>query len=367
MHSYSPRFRWIGVVLFVILAVVMTALAFPTFADTQQQAVTESEAESLFTRIYEEVSPSVVAISVTGTSASGAAFAGAGSGFVIDKEGHIVTNNHVVANATSIEVDFRDGILARGQIVGTDPDSDLAVIKVDLPADALHPVEFGDSDALQIGQAVLAIGSPFGQRWTLTQGIVSALDRTIQGLTDFSIGGVIQTDASINPGNSGGPLLDLQGRVIGVNSQIATQSGSNSGVGFAVPSNLTQKVARDLIAQGYVDYSYIGITGGDVTLDIIEELGLPNDTRGVVVTSVVPGGPAARAGLRGALDGSTNAPQSDGEIDIITAIDGQPLNGIGDLISYLARNTAPGDTVTLTVLRSGQETVQLDVLLTSRR
>jgi serine protease Do len=278
-----------------------------------------------------------------------------------------VTNHHVITGADYIEVEFYDGSLAWAEVVGADPDSDLAVLKVDLPADKLHPVVFADSDALDVGQTVLAIGSPFGQDWTLTSGIVSALNRTIQGLTDFSVGGVIQTDAAINPGNSGGPLVDLEGRVIGVNSQILSTSNSSSGVGFAVPGNLTRRVIQELIENGYVDYSYIGILGGEVSLSLIDALALPEGTRGVVVSEVVRGGPAAAAGLKSAGNitpvNGQNVPVS---LDIITAIDGAPLKGMDELISYLARATTPGQTVRLTVLRDGTQWLDFEVTLTSR-
>jgi S1-C subfamily serine protease len=266
-----------------------------------------------------------------------------------------------------MEVAFNDGTLARAEIVGQDPDSDLAVIRVvDVVPEKLHPITFADSDSLFVGQAVLAIGSPFGERWTLTSGIVSGLNRVIPSITNFSIGGVIQTDAAINPGNSGGPLLNLNGQVVGVNAQIATESGASSGVGFAIPGNLAQRVAQQLIEQGDVQYSYLGITGGDVSLDTIEALGLPNDIRGVVIGQVTPGGPAANAGLQPAL---TTEAAGVGELqsaDIITAIDGQPIFGMADLISYLARNTSPGQVASLSVLRNGSEQLTLDVTLQPR-
>jgi 2-alkenal reductase len=277
-----------------------------------------------------------------------------------------VTNNHVVDGATRIEVNFFDGTIVRGEIIGLDPASDLALLRVDLPEEELIPVGFADSNQLVIGQTTLAIGSPFGQRWTLTTGIISALDRTIQGLTDFSIGSVIQTDAAINPGNSGGPLLNLRGEVIGVNSQIVSRSRSNSGIGFAVPSNLVQRVVDELLTDGDVDYSYLGISGSDVSLTIMEAFNLPNDTRGVVVENVVGGGPADEAGLRNpgapeTLDGLT-VPSS---ADIILAVNGNPISGMNGLISYLARETRPGDTVTMSVLRDG-ETMEIPVTLDVR-
>jgi len=323
-----------------------------------QPAQAQPAEELSLARLYEQVSPSVVAISVL-TNEGG----GSGSGFVFDRQGHIITNNHVVDGATEIQVEFFDGTLVRAEIVGLDPDSDIAVIKVDLPAERLFPVTFADSNTLIVGEEVFAIGSPFGQRWTLTSGIISALDRTIQGLGQFSIGGVVQTDASINPGNSGGPLLNMTGQVVGVNSQILSGSRSSSGIGFAVPANLTQRVTRELIDKGAVRYSYIGIAGGNVSLPVIESLGLPNDTRGIVVGQTVEDGPAAQAGLM-----NLEATES-GDIltaDIITAINGAAVSSMEDLIAYLASNTRPGDTVTLTVLRDGKQSVELSVTLTER-
>lgn len=357
----------------------LPALELPTF---QATPIPISFANSVLTQeeqqlasIYAQVSPSVVSINVTARfsdtsplGSDGFSF-GSGSGFVMDTDGHIVTNNHVVDGATRIEVNFFDGTILHGEVVGLDPDSDLAVLKVDMPANQLRPLQFANSDQLVIGQTAIAIGSPFGQRWTMTRGIISALDRTIQGLTRFSIGSVIQTDAAINPGNSGGPLLDLQGRLIGVNSQIVSETRANSGIGFAIPSNLVLRVAQDIIAKGRVDYSYLGISSDperDVTLALIEQLGLPNNTRGVVVLGVEPNGPAAQAGLRNA----SNPVVVDGEqvptsVDIITAIDGAPVSGMSGLVSYLASNTQPGQTVNLTVLRDGQM-VNVPVTLSGR-
>jgi S1-C subfamily serine protease len=292
---------------------------------------------------------------------------GSGSGFVVTTNGHIVTNAHVIEGAARIEVNFLDGTIARAEVVGVDESSDIAVLRVDVDPDLLQPVTFADSDQLLIGERVLAIGSPFGQRWTLTEGIISALDRSISSLTAFSIGGVIQTDAAINPGNSGGPLLNMQGHVIGVNSQISTRSGSFSGIGYAVPSNLVRSVAERLIEDGRVEYSFLGISGSDVSLSIIEQFNLPANFRGVVVSGITVNSPADRAGLRPAgqpivADGLL-VPET---VDIITHINDRRLNSIADLIKYLATETAPGDQVTLTVLRNGTETLTLDVTLTQR-
>ncbi len=316
----------------------------------------------VFAEIYHDASPSVVAISVT-TEGSG----GNGSGFVIDRDGHIVTNAHVVDEASEIVVEFLEGGIFRAELIGLDLSSDIAVIRVDTPADQLNPIPFADSDTLLVGQTVLAIGSPFGQGWTLTSGIVSAVDRTIRGLTEFSVGGVIQTDASINPGNSGGPLINLDGEVIGVNSQIISGARSSSGVGFAIPANLTQRVANTLIADGEMKYSYLGISGIDVNLNVIETLGLPNNFRGVVVDSLLEDGPATDTGLHEIAEMRTRGGDLvDMRVDIITAVDGAAINGMNDLITYLARHTRPNQDVSLTILRDGETEIQLPIKLGSR-
>lgn len=362
----------------LLMLLIITALSLSLVGAVSAQD--NAQVSEPFADIYAHVSPSVVAISVVQqASQTSAAIPGfgqpqnpgpqraLGSGFVLNTDGYIITNDHVVNNATDIEVDFNDGTLARATIVGTDPGSDIAVIQVEnVPQDRLHPIAFADSDSLYVGETVLAIGSPFGERWTLTSGIISGLDRVIQGLTDFSIGGVIQTDAAINPGNSGGPLLDLHGEVVGMNSQIMSDSGSNSGIGFAVPGNLVLRVANQLIDQGYVQYSYLGISGGDVSLDAIEALDLPNNTRGVLVGTVMAGGPADRAGLQAAVTSGTGQDATLNDADIITSINDHALYGIADLISYLARDTQPGDTVTLSVLRNGTDEMSLEVHLIPR-
>jgi 2-alkenal reductase len=368
---------------FIIGTAVIPSLAYnqPTSAvyDVPAQQPVDlstlnlTEQENLYATLYNQITPSVVSINVVSRGSDFSNFQdeggfayGSGSGFVIDTQGHIVTNNHVVDDATSIEVNFYDGTIARGEIVGLDPDSDLALLKVNIPADSLHPIKFADSDQVVVGQSTIAIGSPFGEEWTMTTGIISALNRTIQGLTNFSIGSVIQTDAAINPGNSGGPLLNLSGEVIGVNSQIISRTQSNSGIGFAIPSNLVQRVLPDLLANGRVQYSYLGISGGRVDLALMETMSLPNNMNGVVVQEVVSGGPAAQAGLRG----PTNIQVVDGQrvpgsADIITAINGSPVSGMPALVSYLAANTKPGDTVNLTVWRNGQQ-INIPVTLSAR-
>jgi 2-alkenal reductase len=333
-----------------------------------------SASERQLADIYNRISPSVVSINVVSSVGSNEengfdeGFAeGTGTGFVIDSSGHIVTNFHVVEGAVLIEVNFIDGTIVRGEIVGVDPDSDLAVLRVDLPAEQLRPVALGDSDALFIGQTTIAIGSPFNQPWTMTTGIISALDRTIRGLSLFSIGEVVQTDAAINPGNSGGPLLNLRGEVIGVNSQISSAVRANSGVGYAIPSNLVRRVAQALIEDGRVEYSYLGISGGDMTLLQMEALNLPNNLRGVIVQAVEPGSPADDGGLRnpGGVQEIDGIPVYT-RADIIVAINGVPMSGMSSLISYLASTTQPGDTVTMTIVRDGREQLDLQIRLAER-
>ncbi len=318
--------------------------------------------EQIFADVYNNVAPSVVSINILARAEDASPFfedqpRGGGTGFVYDTEGRLVTNAHVVDAAEEIAVYFLDGTIARAEVIGLDRDSDIAVIQVEnVPSERLTPVQFGDSNGLTVGQAVLAIGSPFGEDWTLTSGIVSAINRSIRGLSDFSTGDVIQTDTAINPGNSGGPLLNLDGQVVGVNTQILSSSRSNSGVGFAVPSNLVQRVITSLIEDGAVDYSYLGIAGADMTLDTIETFDLPNNLQGAVVNAVVDGSPADEAGLRNPSQNST---------DIITAIDGTAITSMDDLLAYLAGNTRPGDTVTMQINRAG-ETIELDLTLGNR-
>ncbi len=301
-----------------------------------------------------------------------------GSGFVIDSDGHIVTNQHVVADASDIEIDFPSGQKTFATLVGTDPDSDLAVLKVDVSPDLLTPLPLGDSDTIHVGDTVVAIGNPFGLSGTMTVGVVSAVGRTLEsehaapGGQPFTAGDIIQTDAAINPGNSGGPLINELGEVIGVNRAIRTDStnatGSplNSGIGFAVPVNIVRRVVPVLIDRGHYDYPYVGIQSLDDqlwTLKTLDALGLPSNSTGAYVTCVTPGGPAERGGVKGAGDCLQTGLNPGG--DLIVAIDGHPIRAFSDLLSYLINATSPGDQVTLTVLRSG-ETMELTVTLQAR-
>ena len=384
MTQFAKRSLTAGLV--VIIAVLAFYVGTAVFSGTAQgtvawPAVTPQpvsydgavlESERAYANIYNGVGPSVVSINVV--ARSGGSFGGqeqlqqgTGTGFVIDQLGHIVTNNHVVDGAVQVEVSFFDGSIYRGEVVGTDPDSDLAVIKVDRPAEELYPVVLGDSDSLFIGQEVVAMGSPFGEPWTLTTGVVSALNRSIDGLGGYQIGSVIQTDAAINPGNSGGPLINMNGEIIGVNAQILSQTRSSSGVGFAIPSNLVKRVSQALIESGTVAYSYLGIQGGSVDLSVIESLGLPNNARGVVVSSVVAGGPAALAGLQNAgVSRGQNGQEVLSSVDIITAVNGTSVTSMESLIAYLGTETKPGDVVTLSVVRNGSQQLDLPVTLTAR-
>jgi S1-C subfamily serine protease len=276
-----------------------------------------------------------------------------GSGFLIDNDGHILTNAHVVEGAKSVDVQLGDGDTQQAQIVGIDPSSDIALLKVD-NTEGVSPLPLGDSTKVQVGDPVVAIGNPFALDRTVTTGIVSALQRQIQAPNGFSISNVIQTDAAINPGNSGGPLIDGAGQVIGINSQIESQSGGNEGVGFAVPIKTAADVVSQLESGGEVHRAYLGITGGDITPDIAQALNLPVD-QGVLVEQVLGGGPADDAGIRGATGQATIAGQTvpiGG--DIITKVDGKQISGMNDVISAV-NDRKPGDDLALTVWSNGQQ------------
>ncbi len=290
-----------------------------------------------------------------------------GSGFVIDTDGHILTNNHVVDGATKIEVKLGSSETElKAEVVGTDPASDIALLKVDAPEGELHPLGLGDSSKVRVGDPVVAIGNPFGLDRTVTTGIVSALQRQIQAPNGFSIDHVIQTDAAINPGNSGGPLIDSKGEVIGINSQIETGGGSsgNVGIGFAIPIDTAREVVNEIEQNGKVEHAYLGINGGTITPGLAKAVNLPVE-KGVLVAEVVKDGPADKAGLQG---GSTEATIEGASFklggDIITEIDGKKVDSMEELIE--AVNVAkPGDKMELTVLRHG-ESQQIDVTLGSR-
>ncbi len=292
-----------------------------------------------------------------------------GSGFVWDAEGHVVTNFHVVEDGQRFQVTFYDGATALAEVVGRDADSDLAVLKIDPAGYELAPVQIGNLDEVYVGMRVAAIGNPFGLQGTLTSGIVSAIGRTIPSLGSFSIPDSIQTDAAINPGNSGGPLFNERGEVIGINAQIRSEVRANSGVGFAIPIAIAERVVSGLIENGRYEHSYMGISGVTFSPICSEEQGIDKSQRGFIVDRVLPGTPASRAGLQGSTrpvqtEFAAVCPTSKGG-DFVVAVDGQPVTTFDDMLIYLARNTSPGDTITLTVLR-GDETLDVPLKLAPR-
>jgi S1-C subfamily serine protease len=295
---------------------------------------------------------------------------GTGSGFVYDTEGHIVTNFHVVEGAEELFVTLADETVLPAQVVGTDPSNDLAVIKVDAASDALRPVPLGQSEGLQVGQFVVAIGNPFGLERTLTVGVISALGRIIESPDNRFIGEIIQTDAAINPGNSGGPLLDLAGRVIGVNTAILSTSQSSAGIGFAVPVNTVQRVVPELIAQGRYPHPWLAASMLSLTprwVEILRQAGMDVPVEhGILVIETAQGSAAERAGLRAGEQlirvGRQVLPVGG---DIIVAVNGQPVQDSRELTIYLETKTRVGDTVELTIIRDGQEE-RLEVPLDQR-
>ncbi|MCC6191841.1 MAG: trypsin-like peptidase domain-containing protein [Anaerolineales bacterium] len=317
--------------------------------------------------LYARVNPSVVSI----LAELGGGDVSQGSGFVFDTSGHIVTNQHVVEGAQNLEVDFASGLKLRGEVIGADPHSDLAVIRVQGPTEGLAPLPLADSDQVRVGQTVVAIGNPFGLAGTMTVGILSGLGRALasnqasDGGGSFTAPDILQTDAAINPGNSGGPLINLNGEVVGVNKAIESQTGVNSGVGFAIASNTVRQVAPYLIEEGRFIYPYLGMSSSldDITLTLQELLGLPQAT-GAYVRSVVPGGPSDQGGLRGdsAPEGSLSL---NGDGDLIVGVDGIEVRSFTELMSYLVNHTRPGQEITLRVLRDG-EPLDLAVVLGER-
>jgi S1-C subfamily serine protease len=338
-----------------------TALQLPQVSITQPEngvalAGSGIDLQDRLIEVYQKTNPSVVFI-ITNS--------GDGSGFVIDSEGHIVTNNHVISGSRTFEVVFSSGERSRASLVGNDEDSDLAVIKVDeLPQD-VQPLPLAEPSNLVVGQFVVAIGNPFGEQGSMSLGIVSGLGRSLTSQRDIGLGStyslpqVIQTDAPINPGNSGGPLLNLNGEVVGINSAIATFTGANSGVGFSIPVAAVERIVPRLIEGGRYEYPYIGATFlSELTLDQIDAIGLPQFL-GAYVTGITEGSPAEQAGL-------VPADISNGRGgDLIIEIDGQPIRNFSDLNSYLVFQTSVGQTIDITVLR-GNEKVTIPLTLGTR-
>jgi S1-C subfamily serine protease len=331
--------------------------------------------------IYKDVAPGVVTITSVFSGSTtdvlgGGGSAGQGSGFVVDKDGDIVTNAHVVTSgghlngggtpreAKQVFVEFGDRNRVPAEIKGFDADADVALIKVDPDGLDLEPVTLSDRSSFTVGEPVAAIGSPFGEDQSLSIGVISATNRTVEGLTNFGIDNAIQTDASINPGNSGGPLLDSKGQVIGINEQIASSSGSNSGVGFAIPVTSVRYSLDQLKADGKVEYAYLGVTSESLYPQLADHLGLDTDS-GALITDVVDGSPADDAGLKGSTDEETfQLQQVKTGGDVVVAVDGSPVVENNDLSKLVARHK-PGDTVTLEVIRDGNKQ-NVDVTLGSR-
>ncbi len=356
--------------------------AASTPTTTQQVVIQASDGSFNPAQIYKDVSPGVVTItsvfngggnSVLGGSGSSA---GQGSGFVVDKDGDIVTNAHVVTSgghlngggtpqeAKQVFVEFGDRNRVPAQIVGFDADADVALIKVDPDGLDLVPVPLSDRSTFAVGEPVAAIGSPFGETQSLSIGVISATNRTVEGLTNFGIDNAIQTDASINPGNSGGPLLDEKGDVIGINEQIASSSGSNSGVGFAIPVTSVRYSLDQLRNGGKVEYAFLGVTSESLYPQLAEHLGL--DTKsGALITDVVSGSPADDAGIKGST-GETSFQLQHVKTggDVVIAVDGKPVFQNNDLSELVALHK-PGDTVTLDIIRDGHHAT-VDVTLGSR-
>jgi S1-C subfamily serine protease len=351
--------------------------------DDSRQLAVEAGGGSFDARaIYERAAPGVVTvISYLGDSApsvlGGGGGEGQGSGFVISDDGEIMTNAHVVTDAATtgrqtaplhearqIFVQFADQNQVEAEIVGFDPFADVALLKVDTEGLDLHPLTLGSEKDVAVGEPVAAIGSPFGQNQSLSVGVVSATDRSIQSLTDFQIDGALQTDASINPGNSGGPLLDAEGHVIGIDQQINSTSGGNEGVGFAVPIDLAERAVEELRDHGEVSYAYAGVTTEPLYPQLADRLGIDAET-GAIVTEVVEGGPADEAGLRGS-DSTITFQGRNIRVggDVITAVNGEALVSNSDLPRIISL-LDPGDVVTLDIVRDGDEQ-QIDLELGER-
>lgn len=319
--------------------------------------------------LYERLSPGVV--NITSTILERDFFfniipkRGVGSGAIIDKRGYIVTNHHVIEDASKLEVTLANGKKYNAKLVGSDPDTDIAVLKIDAPSSELAVIPMGDSDDLRVGQKVLAIGNPFGLGQTLTTGVISSLGRTLRSPTGALVEDVIQTDASINPGNSGGPLIDSNGRMIGITTAIFSPTGANVGIGFAIPINTVKLVVKEIIEKGYYAHPWFGATLMTLFPDFAEALKL-SVSHGAMVVDVVPGGPAARAGIRG---GNMRARIGNYVIivggDVITEVEGHKIYQADDVIRIIRRHR-PGDEITVKIIRWDGEREKLSVKLGER-
>ncbi len=352
---------------------VTTSTTSPAPAIIPSTTTSATGLEDLIESIYDRVNPSVVNISVILAASTTNPLGGAGqaSGFVWDTQGNLVTNNHVVDGATRITVTFYDGTTVDASVVGTDADSDLAVIRLKSIPIQLQPISLAESTLVKVGQLAIAIGNPFGLQGTLTVGFVSGLGRLLpanQNATGptYSIPDVIQTDASINPGNSGGALLDDNGKVMGITNSIETTSGTSSGVGFAIPSAIMQQVVPALISSGHYVHPYLGVTVTSLDPDLASAMNLPPGQRGALLQAVAAGSPAEKAGLQASQKQVTiNGLQVAVGGDVIIAYNGQTVKSSDDIVTFLARSGSVGQTVTLTVLRGGQQ-IAVQVTLAAR-
>jgi S1-C subfamily serine protease len=355
-----------------------------TGAPVRQEVASLVADQEALADLYDQIAPSVVHIQVVSEARVFPGFGlpgdegeprfeqSLGSGFIYDDLGHIVTNNHVVDGAQEVLVLFSNGYWADAEVVATDPQADLAVIRV-TPPDGVEwrPLQLAEPDALRVGYTVIAIGNPFGLDGTMTTGIVSAVGRGVpigEGeFANYTLPDVIQTDAAINPGNSGGPLLDLDGNVVGINFAIRSQIQSNTGVGFAIPVSIVRRVVPSLIENGRYAYAYLGLSGTSVNPILAEALDLPDNQLGVYVATVIPGGPSEEAGILGGSETITdeNGIEFERGGDIITAVDGLTVQRFEDLVSFLVTEATPGQVITLTVQREG-ETLEMPVTLGER-
>ena len=311
--------------------------------------------------IFEKSEESIVQVSVLRGESEG----GMGSGFVYSDEGYVITNQHVVQDAQKVMITFLDGEAYIGNVVGSDRDLDIAVVKVEPTNTYLQPIKIGDSSELKVGEKIAAIGNPFGLSGSMTAGIVSQMGRLLPQETGYSIPDVIQTDAAINPGNSGGPLINMKGEVVGINTAIQSATGEFSGIGFAVPSNTVKKVVPVLIENGEFKHPWMGISGTDVDPELAEVRGLKS-SKGFLVVSVIEGSPAETAGLLGV----TETEERDGrefalDGDIILSIDGETVRKISDILVHLQREKSVGDEMVLSVNRNG-EMLELTMILEER-
>lgn len=359
MKTLKGKIIAIAAVLFIAAAAYGAGAFFSGSNPASAQTVLYDP--STVNTVYTQASPAVVEID-TATQSSGffgVPSGGEGSGIILDNNGNILTNNHVIDGATSVTVKFSNGKTASAKVLGADSINDLAVINVDAAnVSAITPLTLGNSDNVKVGQMAIAIGNPYGYDNTVTVGVISGLNRSISG---SGYTGMIQTDAALNPGNSGGPLLDANGSVIGINTAIESTSTGANGIGFAIPSNVAQNELTNLESGKSVDHPWIGITGESLTQTLATQLGITAN-QGVYVAGVASGSPAETAGLKGGNFNANGQPTGGG--DVITAADGQAINTIQDLQTYIA-GKAVGDTLTLTVLRGGSS-ISVQVTLAAR-